>query len=44
MKEVPPEAIVEFCAEVSMTMAQTVLHPNLLDACVRDKLNNTATR
>ena len=25
-------------------MAQTVLHPDLLDACVRDELNNTATR
>ena len=40
----PPEAIDEFCAEVGVTMVQTVLHPDLLDACVRDELNNTAIR
>ena len=40
----PPEAINKFCARVGVTMAQTVLHPDLLDACVRDELNNTATR
>ena len=39
-----PEAIDEFCAEVGMTMVQTILHPDLLDACVRDELNNTVTR
>ena len=27
-----------------MTMAQTVLHPDLLEFCVRDELNRTATR
>ena len=40
----PSEAINKFCARVGVTMAQTVLHPDLLDACVRDELNNTATR
>ena len=40
----PPDAINKFCAKVGVTMAQTVLHPDLLDACVRDELNNTATR
>ena len=30
--------------QVGVTMAQTVLHPDLLEACVRDELNNTATR
>ena len=25
-------------------MSQAILHPNLLDSCVRDELNNTATR
>ena len=25
-------------------MAQTVLHPDMLESCVRDELNHTATR
>ena len=33
-----------FLLQVGVTMAQTVLHPDLLEACVRDELNNTATR
>lgn len=40
----PPEAINKFCAKVGVTMAQTVLHPDLLEFCVRDELNRTATR
>ena len=30
--------------QVGVTMAQTVLHPDMLEACVRDELNNTAVR
>ena len=40
----PPEAINKFCAKIGVTMAQTMIHPDLLDHCVRDELNNTATR
>lgn len=40
----PPEAINLFCAKVGVTMAQTSLHPNLLESCVRDILNVTAPR
>ncbi|CAI8005215.1 Glutamine--tRNA ligase [Geodia barretti] len=41
---IPPEAIHKFTAKVGVTMSQAILHPNLLDSCVRDELNNTATR
>ena len=40
----PPEAINVFCGKVGVTMAQTVLDPSLLEACVRDVLNVTAPR
>ncbi|XP_065911803.1 glutamine--tRNA ligase-like [Dysidea avara] len=40
----PPEAINKFCAKAGVTMAQTMLHPDLLDSCVRDVLNQTARR
>ena len=30
--------------QAGVTMAQTVLHPDLLDSCVRDVLNQTARR
>ena len=35
----PPEAINLFCAKVGVTMAQTVIDPVMLEACVRDVLN-----
>ncbi|KAH3819313.1 glutamine--tRNA ligase-like isoform X1 [Dreissena polymorpha] len=40
----PPEAINLFCAKVGVTMAQTVIDPSLLEACVRDVLNIKAPR
>ncbi|CAF0746726.1 unnamed protein product [Adineta ricciae] len=40
----PPEAINLFCARIGVTMSQTVLHPDMLDACVREVLNVTAPR
>jgi glutamyl/glutaminyl-tRNA synthetase len=40
----PPEAINLFCARIGVTMSQTVLHPDMLDACVREVLNVTASR
>ncbi|CAF3793634.1 unnamed protein product [Adineta steineri] len=40
----PPEAINLFCAGIGVTMSQTVLHPDMLDACVREVLNATAPR
>ena len=30
--------------QVGVTMAQTVLHPDMLESCVRDELNHTSTR
>ena len=41
---IPPEAINLFCAKVGVTMSQTILDPTMLDACVRDVLNVTASR
>jgi glutaminyl-tRNA synthetase len=41
---ISPEAIHKFTAKVGVTMSQTILHPNLLNSCVRDELNNTAIR
>ena len=40
----PPEAINLFCAKVGVTMAQTVIDPSMLEACVRDILNIKAPR
>ncbi|CAF1062016.1 unnamed protein product [Rotaria sordida] len=40
----PPEAINLFCARIGVTMSQTTLHPDMLDACVREVLNITAPR
>ena len=40
----PPEAINLFCAKVGVTMAQTVIDPIMLEACVRDVLNVKAPR
>ncbi|CAF0784212.1 unnamed protein product [Rotaria sordida] len=40
----PPEAIISFCSRIGVTMSQTVLHPDMLDACVREVLNVTAPR
>ncbi|KAL7667433.1 hypothetical protein ACOME3_010748 [Neoechinorhynchus agilis] len=41
---VPPEAINLFCSRIGITVAQTTLHPSLLDACTREVLNLTAPR
>ncbi|MBN3301680.1 SYQ ligase, partial [Amia calva] len=40
----PPEAINNFCARVGVTVAQTTMEPHLLEACVRDVLNDCAPR
>lgn len=40
----PPEAINKFCAKVGVTMAQSILHPDMLESCVRAELNNIAHR
>lgn len=40
----PPEAINNFCATLGLTGAQIVIHPDALEACVRDVLNVTAHR
>ncbi|KAG7472238.1 hypothetical protein MATL_G00106670 [Megalops atlanticus] len=40
----PPEAINNFCARVGVTVAQTTTEPHLLEACVRDVLNESAPR
>uniref|UniRef100_A0A8C2WQ35 Glutamine--tRNA ligase n=1 Tax=Cyclopterus lumpus TaxID=8103 RepID=A0A8C2WQ35_CYCLU len=40
----PPEAINNFCARVGVTVSQTTTEPHLLEACVRDVLNDTAPR
>nr|KAF6475850.1 hypothetical protein HJG63_016232 [Rousettus aegyptiacus] len=40
----PPEAINNFCARVGVTVSQTTMEPHLLEACVRDVLNDTAPR
>ncbi|CAG11319.1 unnamed protein product, partial [Tetraodon nigroviridis] len=40
----PPEAINNFCARVGVTVSQTTTEPHLLEACVRDFLNDTAPR
>ncbi|XP_076160677.1 glutaminyl-tRNA synthetase isoform X2 [Ptiloglossa arizonensis] len=40
----PPEAINNFCAQVGVTGAQAIVDPAVLEACVRDVLNVTASR
>ncbi|KAI2661235.1 Glutamine--tRNA ligase [Labeo rohita] len=40
----PSQAINNFCARVGVTVAQTTMEPHLLEACVRDVLNDTAPR
>ncbi|KAB7503361.1 putative glutamine--tRNA ligase, partial [Armadillidium nasatum] len=40
----PPEAINNFCATLGLTGAQIAIHPDALEAAVRDVLNVTATR
>ncbi|XP_026669376.1 probable glutamine--tRNA ligase [Ceratina calcarata] len=40
----PAEAINNFCAQMGVTGAQAVVHPNTLEASVRDVLNQTASR
>ncbi|KAM3872042.1 glutamine--tRNA ligase isoform 2-T2 [Diretmus argenteus] len=40
----PSEAINNFCARVGVTVAQVTMEPHLLEACVRDVLNDTAPR
>lgn len=40
----PPEAINNFCAQMGVTGAQAVADPAVLEACVRDVLNLTASR
>ncbi|XP_054634914.1 glutamine--tRNA ligase [Dunckerocampus dactyliophorus] len=40
----PPVAINNFCARVGVTVSQTTTEPHLLEACVRDVLNETAPR
>ncbi|GFW58020.1 probable glutamine--tRNA ligase [Trichonephila clavipes] len=41
---VPPEAIQKFCVELGVTGAQSLVDPLMLEAHVRDVLNNTAKR
>ncbi|KAK6480826.1 glutamine--tRNA ligase [Huso huso] len=40
----PAEAINNFCARVGVTVAQTTVEPHLLEACVREVLNDSAPR
>uniref|UniRef100_A0A6Q2YJG1 Glutamine--tRNA ligase n=1 Tax=Esox lucius TaxID=8010 RepID=A0A6Q2YJG1_ESOLU len=40
----PPEAINNFCAKVGVTVAQVTMEPHMLEACVRDVLNDHAPR
>lgn len=40
----PPEAINNFCAQLGVTGAQSTVDPSMLEAFVRDYLNNTAPR
>ncbi|XP_054016254.1 probable glutamine--tRNA ligase isoform X1 [Hylaeus anthracinus] len=40
----PPEAINNFCAQMGVTGAQAIVDPAVLEACVRDVLNGTASR
>ncbi|XP_074951973.1 glutamine--tRNA ligase isoform X2 [Phalacrocorax aristotelis] len=40
----PPEAVNNFCARVGVTVAQATMEPHLLEACVREVLNEQAPR
>nr|XP_060622474.1 glutamine--tRNA ligase [Anolis sagrei ordinatus] len=40
----PAEAISNFCAKVGVTVAQCTMEPHMLDACVREVLNEQAPR
>ncbi|XP_076132471.1 glutamine--tRNA ligase [Alosa pseudoharengus] len=40
----PPQAINNFCARVGVTVAQVTMEPHLLEACVREVLNEQAPR
>nr|XP_033782100.1 glutamine--tRNA ligase [Geotrypetes seraphini] len=40
----PAEAINNFCARVGVTVAQATMEPHLLEACVREVLNESAPR
>uniref|UniRef100_A0A672JYV4 Glutamine--tRNA ligase n=1 Tax=Sinocyclocheilus grahami TaxID=75366 RepID=A0A672JYV4_SINGR len=40
----PSQAINNFCARVGVTVAQTTMEPHLLEACVREVLNDTTPR
>ncbi|CAL7935098.1 unnamed protein product [Xylocopa violacea] len=40
----PSEAINNFCAQMGVTGAQAIVHPAVLEACVRDVLNLTTSR
>ncbi|XP_051526111.1 glutamine--tRNA ligase [Myxocyprinus asiaticus] len=40
----PQQAINNFCARVGVTVAQTTMEPHLLEACVREVLNDIAPR
>ncbi|XP_050312303.1 probable glutamine--tRNA ligase [Anthonomus grandis grandis] len=40
----PPEAINNFCAQLGVTGAQSTVDPSMLEAFVRDYLNNVAPR
>ncbi|CAN8001255.1 unnamed protein product [Ixodes hexagonus] len=40
----PPEAINNFCAKLGLTGSLSSVDPQMLEACVRDVLNNTAPR
>ncbi|PIK47504.1 putative glutamine--tRNA ligase [Apostichopus japonicus] len=40
----PPEAINNFCAKIGVTMSLVTFDPGMLEACVRDVLNNSAPR
>lgn len=40
----PPKAIKEFCAKLGITGAESAVHPNMIEAEVRDSLNVEAPR
>ncbi|OQV13125.1 putative glutamine--tRNA ligase [Hypsibius exemplaris] len=40
----PPEALNNFCALLGVTMSEMAIDPQLLEACVRNVLNETAPR
>ncbi|XP_031422097.1 glutamine--tRNA ligase [Clupea harengus] len=40
----PPQAINNFCARVGVTVAQVTMEPHMLEACVREVLNEQAPR